>query len=218
MKKTLQFLCFFVCGLLLFSVTALAYIDPSAMTYMIQLVAGIVIAAGAAFGFYFRKLKRALSKFGKKNRTAGGRSDSRWEDDEDDDDTGYDDYEIGPAEKTAAGMPSAAAPAAVPGTAAGISGAPAGAAFAAPASAVPGGLPGESAGAAFAAVQTAAGQMPAHAMDDLTASLPVDEYDENGGEAGLLAENRELRRLLAEERRKVEVLKQSLHICTEPKK
>lgn len=194
MKKTLQFLCFFVCGLLLFSVTALAYIDPSAMTYMIQLVAGIVIAAGAAFGFYFRKLKRALSKFGKKDRAA----DSRWEDDEDDDDTGYDDYEIGPAEKTAAGVPSAAAPAAVSGTASGIAGAPA--------------------GAAFAAAQTAAGQMPAFALDDLTASLPVDEYDENSGDAGLLAENRELRRLLAEERRKVEVLKQSLHICTESKK
>ena len=41
-----------------------------------------------------------------------------------------------------------------------------------------------------------------------------DRYDETGGEGGLLAENRELRRLLAIERRRVEILKQALHVCT----
>lgn len=211
MKKTLQFLCFFACGLLLFSVTALAYVDPSAMTYMIQLVAGIVIAAGAAFGFYFRKLKRMFSKFGRKEHAAGSRADSRWEDD---DDTGYQDYEIGPAAQTAADVPAAV----VPGTPAAF-GAPAGTGPAAAGCAVPGAgaAPGMTAGAASAAAGAACGQTPAFAQDDLTASLPADEYDENGGEAGLLAENRMLRRLLAEERAKVEVLKQSLHICTEQK-
>ena len=48
--------------MILFSVTAFAYIDPSAMTYIIQIIAGVVIAAGAAFGFYWRKIKRAFSK------------------------------------------------------------------------------------------------------------------------------------------------------------
>lgn len=206
MKKTLQFLCFFMCGLLLFSATALAYVDPSAMTYMIQLVAGIVIAAGAAFGFYFRKLKRMFSKFGKKESAAGSRADSRWEDD---DDTGYQDYEIEPAGQTAADVPAAA-----------VSNAPV--AFGAsdrtdPAAAGSAG-PGAGAAPGIIAVAAVSGQTPALAQDDLTALLPADEYDENGGEAGLLAENRMLRRLLAEERAKVEVLKQSLHICTEPKK
>ena len=41
----------------------LAYIDPSAMTYVLQLVVGIVIAGGAAFAYYFKKMKR---KFGSK--------------------------------------------------------------------------------------------------------------------------------------------------------
>lgn len=40
------------------SETALAYIDPSVMTYAIQAVAGIVIAVGAFIGIYFRKIKK----------------------------------------------------------------------------------------------------------------------------------------------------------------
>lgn len=43
------------------------------MTFIIQIVAGVAIAAGAAVGFYWRKLKRAVTK---KKRS----------DDEDDDD------------------------------------------------------------------------------------------------------------------------------------
>lgn len=53
---------FFALGMAFFSLTANAYIDPSAMTYIVQLVVGIVIACGGAFAFYFRKLKRKLSK------------------------------------------------------------------------------------------------------------------------------------------------------------
>lgn len=90
MKKVLSFVYFFICAMLLFSVSALAYIDPSAMTYIIQIIAGVAIAAGAAFGFYFRKIKRAFSKL-KKNDTA---QDSWDYDEDDDDDTGYDDYDI----------------------------------------------------------------------------------------------------------------------------
>ncbi|MBR1470715.1 MAG: hypothetical protein IJ600_03630 [Lachnospiraceae bacterium] len=50
-------------AMLLFGTTAYAYIDPSVMTYVIQAVAGIVIALGAVFGIYFRKMKKALFRF-----------------------------------------------------------------------------------------------------------------------------------------------------------
>lgn len=43
---------------IMLSDTALAYIDPSVMTYAIQAVAGIVIAVGAFIGIYFRKIKK----------------------------------------------------------------------------------------------------------------------------------------------------------------
>ena len=53
--------------------TAFAYIDPSAVTYVIQAVAGVLIAIGAACTVYrhkiakfFRKMKKKQSK--KKNK------------------------------------------------------------------------------------------------------------------------------------------------------
>ena len=39
----------------------IAYIDPSVMTYTIQIVTGVVIAIGAFVGIYFRKAKRKIS-------------------------------------------------------------------------------------------------------------------------------------------------------------
>ena len=47
--------------MLLFGVNANAYIDPSAMTYMIQAVAAVVIAVGAAITVYFRKAKKKVN-------------------------------------------------------------------------------------------------------------------------------------------------------------
>lgn len=44
--------------IIMLSETALAYIDPSVMTYAIQAVAGIVIVVGAFIGIYFRKIKK----------------------------------------------------------------------------------------------------------------------------------------------------------------
>lgn len=53
---------FFVVNfMLLFSVQASAYIDPSVMTYAIQAIAGIVIAIGAFVGIYFRKIKKNVT-------------------------------------------------------------------------------------------------------------------------------------------------------------
>lgn len=51
--------CFIV--MMCFGVNANAYIDPSVMTYMIQAIAGVVIAIGAAVGIYFRKVKRKIN-------------------------------------------------------------------------------------------------------------------------------------------------------------
>lgn len=48
-------------GMLLFGVNGNAYIDPSVLTYVIQAVAGIVIAVGAAVGIYWRKTRKKIS-------------------------------------------------------------------------------------------------------------------------------------------------------------
>lgn len=37
-----------------------AYLDPSVMTYAIQVIAGIVVAAGAVVGVYWRKAKKKV--------------------------------------------------------------------------------------------------------------------------------------------------------------
>lgn len=51
-----------VCSMLMFGRDINAYIDPSVMTYMIQAVAGIVIAIGAAVGIYFRRMKKKVNE------------------------------------------------------------------------------------------------------------------------------------------------------------
>lgn len=38
------------------------YIDPSVVTYLIQAVAGVVIAVGAVVGIYFRKAKKKVNE------------------------------------------------------------------------------------------------------------------------------------------------------------
>ena len=40
----------------------IAYIDPSVMTYTIQVVAGLVVAVSAIAGIYFRKAKKLISE------------------------------------------------------------------------------------------------------------------------------------------------------------
>lgn len=48
-------------AMLFFGVNGKAYIDPSVMTYVIQAVAGVVVAIGAAAGIYFRKVKKKIN-------------------------------------------------------------------------------------------------------------------------------------------------------------
>ncbi len=52
----------FCTGMMLFGVNGEAYIDPSVMTYMIQAIAGLVIAIGAAVGIYLRRAKKKLNE------------------------------------------------------------------------------------------------------------------------------------------------------------
>ena len=51
-----------ICLALLSSVNVAAYLDPSAMTYIIQAVAGVVIAGGAALVIYWKKIKLFFKK------------------------------------------------------------------------------------------------------------------------------------------------------------
>lgn len=49
------------CGLTnALSINVAAYLDPSVMTYTIQVVAGVVVAAGAVVGIYWRKAKKKV--------------------------------------------------------------------------------------------------------------------------------------------------------------
>lgn len=59
MKKTtaLKFTYFFTLFTLLFGMTSYAYIDPATTTYLIQIVAGIFIAAGATIGIFWKKIR-----------------------------------------------------------------------------------------------------------------------------------------------------------------
>lgn len=73
MKKILgrafSFIYFFSCFFTLFTLHAHAYIDPSAVTYVIQGVAGILIALGAAFTIFRHKIF-AFFKVRKKEKSA----------------------------------------------------------------------------------------------------------------------------------------------------
>lgn len=62
MKRILPFAYFMICTMLLLSRTAFAYIDPSATAPIIQVVAGVLIAAGAALAIFWSKIKNAFNK------------------------------------------------------------------------------------------------------------------------------------------------------------
>lgn len=71
MKRTVlrlgKFSYFFVAFFMLMSGYAQAYIDPSAVTYVIQAVAGVVIAIGALITVFRHKIVAFLKKGSKNN-------------------------------------------------------------------------------------------------------------------------------------------------------
>ena len=64
-NNLLKFTYFFVASFFLMSIHAYAYIDPSAVTYVIQAVAAVVIALGAVLTVFRHKIA-AFFKKGKK--------------------------------------------------------------------------------------------------------------------------------------------------------
>lgn len=56
LTRALSFVYFFSCFYALFTMPVHAYIDPSAVTYIIQGVAGVLIALGAAFTIFRHKI------------------------------------------------------------------------------------------------------------------------------------------------------------------
>lgn len=60
--KTVAIAGYFGVGcMLLFGVNGQAYIDPSVMTYVIQAVAGVIIAVGAAAGLLVRRARKKIN-------------------------------------------------------------------------------------------------------------------------------------------------------------
>ncbi len=64
--KVLKFLYFFGCFFMLLGNTSFAYIDPSAFTYVVQAVAGVAIAVGAACTVYRHKIMKFIRNQKKK--------------------------------------------------------------------------------------------------------------------------------------------------------
>lgn len=61
MKKIICAIGCFSVAMMMFGVNGHAYIDPSVMTYMIQAIAGVVVAVGAVAGIIWRKAKKKMS-------------------------------------------------------------------------------------------------------------------------------------------------------------
>lgn len=80
MRKTmsvLKFMYFFSCFYILLGNTAFAYIDPSAVTYVIQAVAGVAIAIGAACTVYRHKIMKFFRSQKKKHAKKKHQSENK---------------------------------------------------------------------------------------------------------------------------------------------
>lgn len=62
LKNVFKYSYFIIAFILLFTVPVHAYIDPSVMTYAIQVVAGSAIAIGTVIGLYWRKIAQFFRK------------------------------------------------------------------------------------------------------------------------------------------------------------
>lgn len=62
-----KFMYFFTCWWIILSINAHAYIDPSAVTYIIQAVAAVFIALGALVTVFRHKILAFFKKNSKKN-------------------------------------------------------------------------------------------------------------------------------------------------------
>lgn len=65
--KTVKFMYFFTCWWFVLTINVHAYIDPSAVTYVIQAVAGVFIAVGALITVFRHKIFAFFKKGSKSN-------------------------------------------------------------------------------------------------------------------------------------------------------
>lgn len=56
-KKVLGTVYFSMCFIMMFGMVSYAYIDPATTSYLIQIVAGVFIAGGAAIGIFWKRIR-----------------------------------------------------------------------------------------------------------------------------------------------------------------
>ncbi len=60
MKKALKYLYFALCFAIILALPCNAYIDPSVLTFGVQIVAAVAVAVGATVGILWRKAKKKV--------------------------------------------------------------------------------------------------------------------------------------------------------------
>lgn len=60
--KIIRMAFYLICASAFMGVNVYAYIDPATTSYVIQIVAGVVIACGTGIGILWSKIRRKLSK------------------------------------------------------------------------------------------------------------------------------------------------------------
>ena len=62
MKNLLKLVYFMICMSFMFCVNTYAYLDPSSATYILQIVAGLFVVGGMAFGIFWHRIKRLFKR------------------------------------------------------------------------------------------------------------------------------------------------------------
>ena len=60
--RSARFSAYFAGALLLLEGRAYAYVDPATTSYVVQIVAGIVIACGTGIGIFWNRMRRKMKK------------------------------------------------------------------------------------------------------------------------------------------------------------
>ena len=61
-KKVLKIAYFLICTIIILTKESYGYLDPSAMTYIIQIIASVGITIATSVGIFFYKIKKVFKK------------------------------------------------------------------------------------------------------------------------------------------------------------
>lgn len=61
-KKILRIAYFLICAIIILTKESYGYLDPSAMTYIIQIIAAVGITVATSIGIFFYKIKKVFKK------------------------------------------------------------------------------------------------------------------------------------------------------------